>query len=153
MYQRAREAVRDVDYAKYAKAVYSFTTFISALVVLVICVAIIILSSLMWPKVKSIQTTVLSLQAKVDDLTSTSWVDILYGLVELIIKFIPSLARSKTELQSALGENIRLRHAREDMTQRHYRFDAFFTTAERLDYDQFTTASSAITFFKQKGVF
>lgn len=104
-----RERLWNVDYAKYRTYVYNFTTFVSALIVLVISIAILTISILMYPKIKHVFVTIENVEDKIDELTTMSWVDIVKGIIEVILGLVTSLAatsdtrvRVRTEVMSRL---------------------------------------------------
>jgi hypothetical protein len=153
MFKQAIEKAKSVNYSRYAGGVYKITTFISALVVLVICIAIVVLSSLVWPKVQSINNTVLSLQAKVNELTTTSWVDILYSLISLIVKYIPGLQTSRTDLETQLYSKIRVRYEKEDVSDLYERFTTFFENETRREaYTNIADMSKFIVYFRKNKI-
>jgi len=105
-----RERLGNVEYRKYMSYVYNFVTFVSALIVLAICIAIVVLAAIMYPKIKSMYNTIETMQQKVDELLAFSWLDIVALIIQAIIDLIPTSLRT-ADVQRHLI--LRLRQGRE----------------------------------------
>lgn len=99
-----------------AMRIYAVTTFVSALIVLVISIAIVIVSALMYPKVKSMYNTTLSIENKINQFTNMSWSDIIITIVKLLLNLVglDGNSREGTKLQRALIDTLRPGFEQED---------------------------------------
>jgi hypothetical protein len=101
-----RERLGNVDYAKYRSYVYNFTTFVSALIVLVISIGILIITALMYPKVMHVFKTIEKVEKKIDELLNTSLLDIVEMIVGLIVGLFPLILGKTTTTRSLLRSAV-----------------------------------------------
>lgn len=87
----ALDRLKSINYTKYLRYVYTFVVFVSSLLLLVICVAIIIVGALTYKKIKSIIITVETVQAKVDKLINSSFTSIIATILGTVIELIKGL--------------------------------------------------------------